>query len=109
MSEANGEQEAESRDSSAETCGSISLELHSVPSNNGPPPTRGRPSLSSRYGKKKFSSLWKVMEVLLLSATVLGLLGVCMIPTVFFVKPPLEFKPVSLYLTLDLQYFASST
>lgn len=48
------------------------------------------------FHKKKCSgALFKVVEVLVLSAVVLTLLVVSMIPTAFFVLPPLEFRPVS--------------
>ena len=83
------------------------LELHAVIStSNGPAISSnvakynvsGRPRLSSHHGGgKEHKFPWRVVEVLVLFAIVLSLLVISMIPTIFFVMPPLEFQPVSRY------------
>lgn len=64
------------------------LELHIMVSSASQPIPKVEQKLSA--------SAYKVVEVLVLVAIVLFLLAISMIPTVFFVIPPLEFKPVSL-------------
>lgn len=46
-------------------------------------------------GSKKSCNLYKVVEVLLLGVVMLVLLGLYMIPTFYYLRPPLESRPVS--------------
>ena len=45
--------------------------------------------------KSSSNTVCRVVEVLVLCAIVLGLLGLYMIPTIYFANPPLQFQPVS--------------
>lgn len=60
-------------------CGDVSLSSTSV--EKGP--------------ERKSLKVYLILEILVLSAIVLILLAISMLPTIFFIHPPLNFQPVS--------------
>ena len=78
---------------------SAKLELHGVPKVPCADANRGiRERRTSWHNEEKSSSAQitacRVVEVLVLCAIVLGLSVLYMIPTIYFVNPPVKFQPV---------------
>ncbi len=77
-------------------CEAASLELHKVDDGlevSGVPQERST-SCHQEQEHRSPCTVYKVADVVVLSAIVLGLLALYMIPTIYFIIPPLELKPV---------------